>query len=72
MLAHMIRIHHPKEMPSKSTGIHAKILAPDFVQIYEFPDFPDYRTLKDEMVLLFPSEVTKSHLILHFQGCKIC
>ncbi len=65
-----IRIHHPKELKSKSTAIHAKVLAPgatnytmiyltyqEDVIVYEFPDFPDYSKHRDDVLLLFPSDV---------------
>lgn len=35
-------IKHHKEIDGKSTAIHAAILAPDNVQIYTYPDIPDY------------------------------
>ena len=51
-------IHHPTELLSKSTAIHARIICPDDVSIHEFPDIPDYNL--DETVLLFPSDVCPS------------
>jgi DTW domain-containing protein YfiP len=44
-------------LKSKSTSIHAKILASDDVTLYEFPEFPDFRQNSREVLLLFPSEV---------------
>lgn len=35
-------IKHPKESDGKSTAIHAAILAPDDVSIYNYPNIPDY------------------------------
>jgi len=48
-------IHHPKEQRSKSTAIHARILAPENVSIFEFPEFPDYSQQTEHTLLLFPS-----------------
>jgi len=46
-------IHHPTEPVSKSTAVHARVISPHQVHMYEFPDIPDYS--KDETILLFPS-----------------
>lgn len=35
-------IKHKKEIDGKSTAIHAAILAPDNVNIYTYPNIPDY------------------------------
>lgn len=45
-------IKHPNESDGKSTAIHAKILAPDDVNIYTYPCIPEYD--KDKVVLVFP------------------
>ncbi|KAK7912472.1 hypothetical protein WMY93_012683 [Mugilogobius chulae] len=45
-------IKHPNETDGKSTAIHAKILAPDDVNIYTYPCIPEYD--KDQVVLVFP------------------
>jgi hypothetical protein len=47
-------IHWPSELISKSTAIHAKLLAPTSVNIFEYPNFPDYNT--EEVLLLYPTE----------------
>ena len=39
-------IKHPNETDGKSTAIHAKILAPDDVDIYTYPCIPDFETDK--------------------------
>lgn len=39
-------IKHPNETDGKSTAIHAKILAPDDVNIYTYPCIPDFDTDK--------------------------
>lgn len=41
-------IKHQKETDGKSTAIHAAILAPENVNIYTFPDIPDYSTLEND------------------------
>jgi len=35
-------IKHPYEVDGKSTAVHAAILAPHNVTVYQFPDIPDY------------------------------
>lgn len=45
-------IKHPNESDGKSTAIHAKILAPDDVNIYTYPCIPEYN--RDSVVLVFP------------------
>lgn len=47
-------IHHPTELVSKSTALHAKIISPQDVTVYEFPNFPEYN--RDETLLLFPGK----------------
>ena len=37
-------IKHPKELDGKSTAVHAALLAPDHVNIYTYPVFPNYAT----------------------------
>ncbi|KAJ7994821.1 hypothetical protein DPEC_G00253440 [Dallia pectoralis] len=47
-------IKHPSEVDGKSTAIHAKILAPDYVNIYTYPCIPEYENETDRVVLVFP------------------
>ena len=35
-------IKHKQELDSKSTAIHATLLAPDDCQLFTFPDIPSY------------------------------
>ena len=52
-------IKHPREVDGKSTAVHAAILAPHDVMVYQFPDIPDYTNLsKVSQCIEFP---------LHFQ-----
>jgi hypothetical protein len=47
-------------LPSKSTALQAKVLAPNQTTVHEFPNFPDYRTLDkpdEQILLLYPSPV---------------
>lgn len=37
-------IKHKQEIDGKSTAIHAAILAPDNVNIYTYPNIPEYNT----------------------------
>ncbi|KYN43298.1 DTW domain-containing protein 1 [Trachymyrmex septentrionalis] len=48
-------IKHPREIPGKSTAIHAAIIAPADVKIYTYPDFPEIPN-KEETVLVFPGK----------------
>jgi hypothetical protein len=52
-------------MTSKSTAVHAKILAPSSVNIFEYPNFPDYNT--EEVLLLYPTEVQNISFVFLFQ-----
>ncbi|KAK9718167.1 hypothetical protein K7432_005710 [Basidiobolus ranarum] len=53
-------IKHQAERDGKSTAIHAKIVAPEDVEIYTFPqDLPDLTNLEDTL-LLFPTKDAKS------------
>lgn len=49
-----------KERKGKSTAIHARVLAPSDVQIYEYPNIPEFAEDtgggEGEVLLLFPSE----------------
>ncbi|RKP09122.1 DTW domain-containing protein [Thamnocephalis sphaerospora] len=49
-------VKHVKEKDGKSTAVHAKILAPDDVEIHAYPDnVPDY-DCSGRTLLLFPGE----------------
>eukprot|EP00123_Amoebidium_parasiticum_P022314 comp8507_c0_seq1/m.3817 comp8507_c0_seq1/g.3817 ORF comp8507_c0_seq1/g.3817 comp8507_c0_seq1/m.3817 type:complete len:318 (-) comp8507_c0_seq1:52-1005(-) len=48
-------IKHTKEKDTKSTAVHAKLVAPGQVTIYPFPDFPGGYD-PEKTVLLFPSK----------------
>ncbi|XP_023394826.1 tRNA-uridine aminocarboxypropyltransferase 1 isoform X2 [Loxodonta africana] len=47
-------IKHPKETDGKSTAVHAKLLAPEFVDIYTYPCIPEYEEKDHEVALVFP------------------
>ncbi|XP_004709481.1 tRNA-uridine aminocarboxypropyltransferase 1 [Echinops telfairi] len=47
-------IKHPNETDGKSTAIHAKLLAPEFVNIYTYPCIPEYEETDHEVALVFP------------------
>lgn len=47
-------IKHPNETDGKSTAVHAKLLAPDSVNIYTYPCIPEYEGRDHEVVLVFP------------------
>lgn len=54
----MHSVKYPGEVDGKSTAIHAKLLAPDHVSIYAFPEVPDIKPDEyQSTVLLFPSAV---------------
>lgn len=48
-------IKHPREIDGKSTAVHAAVIAPDDVNIYTFPNLPDY-SLEDNILLIFPDK----------------
>lgn len=50
------RIKHPGEVAGKSTAVHARILSPRHVSIYDYPTVPDYPDLA-KVVLVYPKEV---------------
>ncbi|XP_001380508.1 tRNA-uridine aminocarboxypropyltransferase 1 [Monodelphis domestica] len=47
-------IKHPHETDGKSTAAHAKLLAPEDVNLYTYPCIPEYEERKHEIVLVFP------------------
>ncbi|XP_076339609.1 uncharacterized protein LOC143240672 isoform X3 [Tachypleus tridentatus] len=47
-------IKHPQEVEGKSTSAHAVVLAPGFVRIFIYPDFPDYTD--ERVILVFPGK----------------
>ncbi|XP_057668385.1 tRNA-uridine aminocarboxypropyltransferase 1 [Diorhabda carinulata] len=58
-------IKHKHEIDGKSTAGHAAILAKDYVNIYTYPDIPDYEN--ENVVLIFPSQkaISVSQLVTH-------
>ncbi|OWR43236.1 hypothetical protein KGM_204310 [Danaus plexippus plexippus] len=46
-------IKHRREIDGKSTAAHAAVLAPGYVNIYTYPDMPDYSS-DERTVLLYP------------------
>lgn len=62
-------IKHRNEVDGKSTSSHAKILASDDVNIYLYPDIPDYSKEKDELILIFPA-LKSVNVPSLFQGIK--
>ena len=62
-------IHHPTELLSKSTAVHARVIAPETCRILEFPEeVPEYN--KEETVLLFPSPDASDIEELDFKKIK--
>lgn len=51
-------IKHEQERDGKSTALHAGVLAPRDVTVYEWNQMPQYENV-DRLLLLFPSEVKK-------------
>uniref|UniRef100_A0A2I3H9Q4 tRNA-uridine aminocarboxypropyltransferase n=1 Tax=Nomascus leucogenys TaxID=61853 RepID=A0A2I3H9Q4_NOMLE len=47
-------IKHPNETDGKSTAIHAKLLASEFVNIYTYSCIPEYEEKDHEVALVFP------------------
>ena len=52
---HVDIIRHPKELVNVCSSVHACIVAPQFVQMYEFPTVPALSE-EDGVYLLYPSE----------------
>ncbi|XP_071804032.1 tRNA-uridine aminocarboxypropyltransferase 1-like [Asterias amurensis] len=46
-------IKHPAEVDGKSTAVHARLLAPDHVTIYTYPNIPHFEN-KEKVLLVFP------------------
>ncbi len=44
-------IKHPAVVDGKSTAVHARLLAPDHVKIYTYPNIPNFEN--KEKVILF-------------------
>ncbi|XP_043932301.1 tRNA-uridine aminocarboxypropyltransferase 1 [Protopterus annectens] len=65
-------IKHPNETDGKSTAVHAKLLAPNDVNIYIYPCIPEYEDHKHEIVLLFPGvdSISVEDIPAHVQ--KMC
>lgn len=53
----IIRIKHENELDGKSTAVHAKIIAPDEVEIYPWNKMPKYVD-PDDVLLLFVGKVS--------------
>lgn len=55
-------IKHPNETDGKSTAVHAKLLAPEFVNIYTYPCIPEYEEKDHEVGSLFFFFFTAFHI----------
>ncbi|XP_008568652.1 PREDICTED: DTW domain-containing protein 1 [Galeopterus variegatus] len=62
-------IKHPNETDGKSTAVHAKLLAPEFVNIYTYPCIPEYEEKDHEVALVFPGpqSVSIKDISFHLQ-----
>ncbi|VVC24093.1 Hypothetical protein CINCED_3A000025 [Cinara cedri] len=60
-------IKHNREIAGKSTAIHARLLAPNDVTIYTYPDTPKY-TKNDKVILIYPGKSAFS--LKDFLGSK--
>ncbi|KAL0601053.1 tRNA-uridine aminocarboxypropyltransferase 1 [Plecturocebus cupreus] len=62
-------IKHPNETDGKSTAIHAKLLAPEFVNIYTYPCIPEYEEKDHEVALVFPGpqSISVKDISFHLQ-----
>ncbi|XP_049637434.1 tRNA-uridine aminocarboxypropyltransferase 1 [Suncus etruscus] len=62
-------IKHPNETDGKSTAVHAKLLAPEFVNIYTYPCIPEYEEKDHEVALVFPGpkSVSIKEISFHLQ-----
>ncbi|XP_073820499.1 tRNA-uridine aminocarboxypropyltransferase 1 [Musca autumnalis] len=64
-------IKHKKEIDGKSTAIHAAVLAPNQVQIFTYPDIPDY-SQEEGVVLIFPSVESVTVAQLFERNVRLC
>ncbi|XP_061394349.1 tRNA-uridine aminocarboxypropyltransferase 1 [Musca vetustissima] len=64
-------IKHKKEIDGKSTAIHAAVLAPNQIQIYTYPDIPDY-SQEEGVVLIFPSVESVTVAQLFERNVRLC
>ena len=46
-------IKDPREVDGKSTAVHAAVLAPRDVTVYQFPDIPDYSRLTEVFIYTY-------------------
>uniref|UniRef100_A0A2K6EEK2 tRNA-uridine aminocarboxypropyltransferase 1 n=1 Tax=Propithecus coquereli TaxID=379532 RepID=A0A2K6EEK2_PROCO len=60
-------IKHPNETDGKSTAIHAKLLAPEFVNIYTYPCIPEYEENDHEAL----QHVILKYLSIHLLRIRI-
>ncbi|KAJ6637705.1 tRNA-uridine aminocarboxypropyltransferase 1 [Pseudolycoriella hygida] len=63
-------IKHKNETDGKSTAVHAAILAPKYVTVYEYPTIPDY-SMEDGVVLIFPSHKSTNVYSLFSQNVQL-
>lgn len=57
-------IKHQREIDGKSTAIHAAILASDYVNIYTYPDIPDYCADDETVIKIYHISIShKTHYI---------
>mmetsp|Transcript_23398 Transcript_23398/g.58517 ORF Transcript_23398/g.58517 Transcript_23398/m.58517 type:complete len:306 (+) Transcript_23398:78-995(+) len=52
-------VHFPTELKSKSTAVHAKILAPNSVSFHKYPSVPKFNA--EDTVLLYPKNAQSLH-----------
>lgn len=64
-------IKHKHEIDGKSTAGHAAVLAFEDVNVYTYPNIPDYKN--ENVVLIFPSQkaISISQLINSMNACDI-
>ncbi|XP_048188768.1 tRNA-uridine aminocarboxypropyltransferase 1 [Perognathus longimembris pacificus] len=60
-------IKHPNETDGKSTAIHAKLLAPEFVNIYPYPCIPEYEDHQVALVFPGPESISIQDISFHLQ-----
>lgn len=53
----VLSIKHEKELDGKSTAAHARVIAPNDVNIYGWQEIPEYEN-PDQVLLLFPGPVS--------------
>ena len=62
-------VKHPGEIEGKSTAVHAKLVAPDHVNIHIYPDIPDYTKVENMKCQCQLNLTNNHHYFVAGKGC---